>query len=392
MKKVSISVLFILFFTLSILAQETGYKFTEEVRLPTTEVKDQYASGTCWSFSALSYIESEMIRMGTKIKDVPDLSEMFIVRVCYADKAERYVRLHGHLNFGGGGAFVDILYSIKKYGIVPEEAYKGLNYGTDNHVHGELDIILKNYVDGVIKNKSKKISTAWLAGFNGILDAYLGEYPENFTYKSKEYTPRTFADEVVKINPDDYISLTSYTHHPFYETFALEIPDNWLWALSYNLPLTEFVEVFDYALDNGYTIAWGADVSEKYFSYTHGVAVVPDYDIGEMTETEISKWQAMDKEERYNLDKPGAERTITQEMRQEDYDNYKTTDDHGMHIVGRAKDQKGTKYYIVKNSWNTGNLYEGYFYVSEAYVQFKTMNIVIHKDAIPPKTRKKLGL
>lgn len=367
-----------------------GYVFTDEFRLPTTSVKDQHASGTCWSFSALSFWESEILRNGAET--APDLSEMFVVRQCYADKAVRYVRLHGKLNFGGGGAFVDIPHVAKNYGLVPEEAYKGLEYGTDNHVHGELDAVLKAYVDGVIKNKNRKISTAWLDGFNGILDAYLGEYPETFTYEGKEYTPRSFADDVVKLNPDDYISVTSYTHHPFYSTFPILVPDNWLWAESYNVPLDEFIQIFDYALENKFTIAWGADVSEKYFSYRNGVAVVPNIDIKEMTDTEISKWETMTEEERYNLDKPGKEKSVTQELRQEHYDNYKTTDDHGMHIIGRAKDQNGTKYYIVKNSWDTGNIYEGYFYASEEYVKLKTMNIMIHKDAVPADIKKKLGI
>jgi len=388
MKKLS---LFILAITISfaIFAQD-GYKFTDEIRLGTTSVKDQYASGTCWSFSTLSFYESEMERVG--VENVPDLSEMFIVRQCYADKAEKYVRLHGELNFGGGGAFVDIPYVHRKYGLVPEEAFNGLNYGTKGHVHGELDAVLKAYVDAVIENKNRKLSTAWLAGFNGILDAYLGEYPETFTYEGKEYTPRTFADEVTKLNPDDYISVTSFSHHPFYSSFAIEVPDNWLWGQSYNLPLDEFIQVFDYALDNGYTIAWGADVSEEYFSHSAGVAIVPDINIAEMTDTERGKWESQSKKERYNLDKPGKEKVVTQEMRQEHYDNYKTTDDHGLHIVGRAKDQAGTKYYIVKNSWNTDNPYDGYVYVSEEFVKYKTMNIMIHKDAVPKKIAKKLGL
>ncbi len=389
MKKLSLCI-FTLIISISLFAQDTEYKFTDEIRLGTTCVKDQYASGTCWSFSTLSFFESEIERKG--VKDVPDLSEMFIVRHCYADKAERYVRLHGELNFGAGGGFIDIPYVTKKYGLVPEEAYTGLEYGTDNHIHGELDAVLKAYVDAVIKNKNKKLSTAWLDGLNGILDAYLGEYPTTFDYKGKEYTPRTFADEVTTLNPDDYISLTSYSHHDFYSPFAIEVQDNWLWASSYNLPLDEFIQVFDYALENGYTIAWGADVSEEFFSYRAGVAVVPDFNIKEMSDTERSKWEKGTKQEKYNLNKPGKEKVITQEMRQEDYDNYKTTDDHGMQIVGKAKDQNGTKYYIVKNSWNTSNLYKGYFYASEAYVMFKTMNILIHKDGVPKKLKKKLGI
>ncbi len=386
MKKIFYLVV-VLFVSNALFAQENEYVFKDIKRLETTSVKDQHASGTCWSFSGLSFIESEMARMGTKLKNVPDLSEMYVVKKCYEEKANKYVRLHGNLNFGGGGSFYDVLWAIKNYGAMPEEAYTGLNYGKEKHNHSEMDKILFAYVKAL--KDAKSLSTAWMAGFEGILNSYLGEEPETFMYKGKKYTPKSFADEVVKINPDDYISITSYSHHPFYTQFALEIPDNWQWSLSYNVPLNEMVEIADNAIKNGYSIAWGSDVSEVYFSYRDGVAVVPDLEIKELVQTERSRWEKVDKD-KYNLSKPGKEKTITQEMRQVGFDNFQNTDDHGMHIVGLAKDQNNNEYYIVKNSWDESNLYDGYIYVSKAFFLYKTMNFVVHKDAVPKRIKDKL--
>ena len=399
MKFVSSLIVFLL--TVSLYAQdnkettkkEEGYKFTTIVDLPATSIKDQYRSGTCWSFSTTSFLESEMLRIK---KDSVDLSEMFIVRHCYSDKATKYVRLHGNLNFGGGGAFHDVTYVLKHYGLVPEEAYKGLNYGTDNHVHGEFDEVLKDYVDGVVKNKNRELSTAWHKGFDGILNAYFGEVPQEFEVDGKKYTPQTYAKEVVGLNPDDYVEITSYTHHPFYTKFAIEIPDNWLWDNVYNVPLDDLKEIFHHALEEGYTIAWGADVSEKGFSFSKGIAIVPDENVKDMSGLERAKWEKMTKSEKEqrlnNFDGPVKEKVITQEMRQEAFDNYQTTDDHGMHITGMVKDQTGKIFYKVKNSWNTNNKYDGYFYASEPFVLYKTMDIMIHKDALPKEIRKKLGI
>ncbi len=374
-------------------AQE-GYKFTDVKRLPVTSVKDQNRSGTCWSFSGLSFIEAEMIRIGKQ--NPPDLSTMFVVRNCYLDKAVKYVRLHGNLNFAGGGAFHDIIYVWKNYGLVPNEAYPGLNYGEDNHVHGEIDALLLNYVKAVVRNPNRKLSTAWKSGFNSLLNTYFGAYPDKFSYKGKDYTPKQFAKDVVGLNPDDYVSVTSYTHHPFYEKFILEIPDNWLWGSAYNVKLDEFQQIIDYSLEHGYAVAWGTDVSEKGFSHRNGVAIVPDEDKADMSNSERLRWEKLTKKEKnallYSFDKPVKEKQITQEMRQEAFDNYKTTDDHGMLIMGIAKDQNGKKYYIVKNSWNTNNKYGGYLYASEAFVLFKTMNVMVNKNGIPPALRKKLGL
>ena len=374
------------------LTAQDGYKFTDVKRLKVTSVKDQHRSGTCWSFSGLAFLEAEMIRIGKK--NIPDLSEMFIVRNCYYDKAIKHVRLHGNLNFGGGGAFHDVTYVLKKYGLVPEEAYTGLQYGEDNHVHGEMDKVLKEYVNGVIKNKNKKLSTAWKAGLNGILDAYLGKQFMKFTYEGKEYTPKSFAKFVTGLNADDYITISSFSHHPYYQPFILEIPDNWLWGEAQNLPMQEMLQVIDYSLANGYTVAWATDVSEKGFSYRNGVAIVPGKDIKNMSDSERGKWEKMTKKERnellYSFDKPVDEKKITQQMRQEAFDNYQTTDDHGMLIIGTAKDQNGKKYYIVKNSWNTSNKYKGYLYASEAFVLYKTTNIMVHKNAIPKEIKKKM--
>ncbi len=373
---------------------DNGYEFTTKKRIETTSVKDQHRSGTCWSFSAISFLESEMIRMG---KEPVDLSEMWTIRHSYSDKAVKYVRFHGNLNFAGGGAFHDVTNVIKKYGIVPEGVYSGLNYGTEKHVHGEIDGVLKGYVDKVLKNRNRKLTPAWHDGFEGILDAYFGEMPEEFEYKGETYTPKSFAKEVVGLNPDDYITLSSYTHHPFYSTFILEVPDNWAYGQVYNLPVDEMMESMDHAIENGYTIAWAADVSEKGFNWTNGVAIVPEDNFEAIDDTEMAKWSDLTDTEKqemlYDFNGPKPEKEITQEMRQEAFDNYSTTDDHGMHITGIAHDQNGTKYYIVKNSWDDKNhIYEGYFYASEAFVRYKTMDIMIHKDALPTDIAKELGL
>ena len=393
--------MFALIFGLSFLAnaqdvqkdQPKGYQFTDIKRLPATSVKDQARAGTCWSWSGISFFESEMIRMG---KEPIDLSAMYIVRHAYSDKATKFVRLHGSMNFAVGGAFCDVMHVIKNYGIVPMDVYKGLNYGEPNHAFGEIDDVLAGYVNAVIKNSNKKLSTAWKKGFDGILDAYLGEEPEKFEYKGKEYTPRTFADEVVGLNMDDYVSLTSFTHHPFYSQFAIEVPDNWLWGMSYNLPIDELAQVMSNAIDNGYTFAWASDVSERGFQTSQpGVAVVPTTDTKEMSGAEIAKWEAMPKGNQTPdafRQGPAPEKEITQEMRQQEFDNYLTTDDHGMHVIGKAKDQNGTVYYIVKNSWNKYNKFGGYFYASEPFMKYKTMNIIVHKNAIPKDIRKKLGI
>ena len=357
-----------------------------------TPVKNQASSGTCWAYSSISFIESELLRMG---KPELDLSEMFIVYHTYQDKLIKYVRYDGKINFSEGGAFYDIPYVIKNYGIVPDTIYKGLNYGEPANKHGELSQLLQAYGNVIIKKPNgKKLSTAWVKGFQGILNAYLGDIPEKFTFEGKEYTPKSYA-ESLGLNMDDYVSITSFSHHPYYEPFIIEVPDNWLNENSYNLPLDEFCEVAESAIMNGYTIAWGSDVSESYFKGT-GVAMVPDANATEALGSDQAHWLGLSQKERENmanqLTAPVPEKEITPEMRQEAYDNKETTDDHGMHIFGLAEDQNGTKYYMVKNSWGTNTGKNGIWYVSQNFFKYKTLNYMIHKDAIPKKIAKKMGL
>ncbi len=381
-----------LFLSASVFAQ-SGYTFTDVKRLPATPVKDQYRSGTCWSFSGVSFFESELLRMG---KGEFHLSEMFPVRVCYGEKAQKYARLNGTINFGGGGGFNDVTMTFSKFGIVPDEAYPGLNYGKDKHVHGESDAVLKAYMDAIIKNENKELSTAWFPAFQGILDAYFGKYPETFTYKGRNYTPKSFQTEL-GLNMDDYVMITSFSHHEFYKPFILEVPDNWGWGEVYNVKIDEMTEIIDYAIEKGYTVAWACDVSEKGFSWKNGLAVVPSEEIVDLDGLEKSKWEVLTAREKadffYDFSKIRKEKTITQELRQKSFDNLTTTDDHGMHITGISKDQNGTKYYIVKNSWNVdGNSYKGYLNASEAFVKYKTTSLLVNKESIPKELRKKLGI
>ncbi|MFP4621732.1 MAG: aminopeptidase C [Bacteroidales bacterium] len=373
---------------------KNGYEFTMIKELDATSVKNQNKSGTCWSFSGISLLESEMMRKG---KEPADLSEMYVVRQTYSEKAEKYVRFHGNLNFSPGGAFHDVTNMMEQYGIVPDSVYAGLEYGTEKHNHGEMDAVLKGYVDQVIENKNGELTPVWHEGFVDLLKTYLGEKPETFTYEGKEYTPESFARDFVGLDPDNYVELSSYTHHPFYSRFILEVPDNWSYDRVYNLPLDDLMEVMYNAIEGGYTIAWAADVSDKGFSWNNGLAIVPDKDTEDMTDTERSRWEELTEQEKqqslYNFDEPGKEKEITQEMRQKDFNNYNTTDDHGMHITGLAEDQHGTKYFYVKNSWSDENhIYDGYMYASDAYVRYKTMDIMVHKDAIPEDIAEKLGL
>ncbi len=367
------------------------YIFTNKVDLPTTSVKDQNRSGTCWAFSGLSFLESELLRMD---KGEYDLSEMWLVKKDYHARSIDYVRWQGAKNFSGGAESNNAFDRIKDSGIVPEETFTGLNYGENNHVHGEMDHLLDAYINAVIDNKNRKLSTAWLNGFDGILDAYLGKDIEKFSYNEKNYTPESFRDEL-GIVPDDYIEIGSFTHHPFYTEFILEIPDNWSLGKVYNMPMNEMLEVAYHALDNGYTILWGSDVSEKGFSHKNGLAIIPENNIKEMDGSEREKWEALSEKERkkqlYSFKEIVPEKEITQQMRQQAFDNYQTTDDHGMHITGYATDQNGKKYFKVKNSWDTDNLYKGYFYASEPWFLYKTLTIVVHKNAVPKNIMKKLN-
>ena len=365
------------------------YEFTTIKENPITPVKNQYRSGTCWCFSALSFIESEIIR--TKGQTL-DFSEMFVVGKSYRDRAVKFVRLDGHLNFGAGSSFGDVLHVIKDYGIVPQDAMPGMNYGTEMPEQAELDAALKGYVEAIAKNPNKKLTTAWLNGFDGIVGAYLGEYPSTFTVDGKEYTPESYRD-YLGINFDDYVNISSFTHHPFYSQFVIEVPDNWRWDTAYNLPMDEMMEVMYNAIEKGYTVAWGSDVSEKGFNRS-GLATMPVEKKKAAAGSDQEKWVGKAAEEKTEEAKPELpeEMVITQEMRQDGYDRKTTTDDHGMHIYGLAQDQNGTKYFMVKNSWGEAGKYKGIWYASDAFVRYKTMNIVVHKDALPKHIAKKLGI
>ena len=370
-------------------AQTAEYEFTTIKENPVTSIKNQYRSGTCWCFSALSFIESEILR--TKGIET-DLSEMFVVGKSYRDRAIKYVRLDGHLNFAAGSSFGDVLHVINDYGIVPQEAMPGFNYGTTMPEHNEIDAALKGYVSAIAKNPNRTLSTAWVNGFDGIVAAYFGEYPETFVVDGKEYTPESYR-EFLGINYDDYVNISSFTHHPFYEPFIIEVCDNWRWDSAYNLPMDEMMEVMYNAIDKGYTIAWGSDVSEKGFT-RDGLAVMPVEEKKAAAGSDQERWvgkAAEEQKEEVKAELP-QEMTITQEMRQDGYDRKTTTDDHGMHIYGVAQDQNGNKYFMVKNSWGEAGKYKGIWYASDAFVRYKTLNIVVHKDALPKHIAKKLGI
>jgi len=392
MKKIALIVLISLW-AVAMSAQDKAaspeYEFTTIKENPVTSIKNQYRSGTCWCFSALSFVESEILR--TK-GDSLDLSEMFVVGKSYRDRAVKYVRLDGHLNFAAGSSFGDVLHVINDYGIVPQDAMPGFNYGTDKPVHSELDAALKGYVDAIKSNPNRKLSTAWLRGFDGIIEAYFGEYPETFTVNGVEYTPESYRDHI-GFNYDDYVNISSFTHHPFYEPFIIEVCDNWRWDTAYNLPMDEMMEVMYNAINKGYTIAWGSDVSEKGFT-RDGLAVMPVEEKKVTAGSDQERWVGKAKEEQKEEMKTELpkEMEITQEMRQEGYDRKTTTDDHGMHIYGLAQDQNGTKYFMVKNSWGETGKYKGIWYASDAFVRYKTLNIVVHKDALPKHIAKKLGI
>ncbi len=356
-----------------------GYKFKIEKQINATGVKNQYKSGTCWSYSGLSFFESELIRMG---KGEHDLSEMFVVHNTYSKKADKYVRMHGNVNFAAGSVFHDVTNVIRESGIMPNEVYAGNPEYNGKNVHNEMDGVLAAMVAAVIKNPNGRLTDEWKKAYEATLDVYLGEMPSEFEYKEKKYTPKSFSSSL-GINPDDYIEITSFTHHPFYSKFALEIPDNWSWDAVYNVPLADLQKILDNAIATNYGVAWASDVSEKYFSFTNGIAYVPEKEYDEMTQAEKDSM----------FTKPTPELIVTQELRQQSFDNYTTEDDHGMHIIGTARDQDNTKYYLVKNSWGEErNDCKGYFYATENYVLLKTTCIMVHKDAVPKDIAKKMGL
>ena len=372
-------------------AKKDTIAFTTIKANPITSIKDQNHSGTCWAYSSLGYFEAELLRMG---KGTHALCESYLVYNTYMDRADKAVRTHGDASFSQGGSFYDAIYCLKHYGIVPQDAmpFPGSLYGDSLFNFNQLDAVASAYVSAIAKGNLKKISTTWKSDLSNIYKNYFGELPTTVVAGGKTYTPQQYATDYLGLNPDDYVSLTSYTHHPFYTKFILEIQDNWRWAESYNLPLDEFREVCDAAVRNGYTVAWGADVSESYFS-RDGVARVPatlkDNDI---TGSDAARWTGSNAQNGAAIKTSNNEKTITQELRQLGYDNWETTDDHGMVIYGIAKDPKGHEYFMVKNSWGDYGKYHGMFYASKAYVAYKTMNILIHKSAIPAHIAKKLGL
>jgi bleomycin hydrolase len=366
--------------------KDSEYRFTTVKVLETTPVQNQNLTSTCWSFSSLSFFESELMRLG-KGKAPADigsnLSEMFVVRKVYSLKADNYVRMHGKTNFGEGGGFPDAIHVLRHYGMVPEEVYTGKKDPAAPHNHKMLERTLRNILEPAGQDETQKLDFTFIHNsVNAVCDEFLGKVPEKFDYKGKSYTPRTYA-EATGLNPDDYVFLTSFSHHPFYTSFVLEIPDNWNWQTTYNLPLNEFREVMSYAIDNGFTFAWGADVSEKGFLRADGLAVIPE-----------TPWQQMNDEEKKSIAiRPHKQLEITQELRQKAFDDYDTQDDHGMHVIGKVKDQNNTPYYLVKNSWGPqSNQCDGYFYASESYVLYKTTTIMLHKKALPPAIAKKLNI
>ena len=358
------------------------YQFTTVKENPITSIKNQYRSGTCWCFSTISFLESEIIK-AKNLKDAslyPDFSEMFVVRKAYYDRSIKYVRMDGKLNYAAGSDFGDVLEVAKTYGLIYQGDYSGFQYGYDKPVQAELDAVLKGYVDAVVKNPNKKLTKVWPKGVEGILDAYMGEIPEDKVIKA----------DALGINLDDYIGFTSYTHHPFYTAFAMEVEDNWRCTPSWNVPLDEFVAIIDNAVDKGYTVAWGGDVSEPGFT-RDGLAILIDMEALATSGSDQERWVG-------KADEKPAEKVavkeieVTQELRQDYYDEKTSTDDHGMHLYGIAKDQNGAKYYLIKNSWGETGEYKGIWYMSENFVKGKTLNILVNKNAVPKDILKKIGL
>ncbi len=368
------------------------YEFTTDVENTITSVKDQYRSGTCWAFSTIGFVESEIIRING-IKDeaaYPDFSEMFVIYKSYLERAEKYVRLDGCLNFSAGSEGDDVLHIIKDYGLIPQSVFSGMNYGTELPEQAEMDAALKSYVSAIVKNPNRKLTPSWKNGVEGILKSYLGEIPETFTVDGVSYTPASYRDHF-KFNPEDYVSLTSFTHHPFYTYFAIEVNDNWRWDTAFNVPIDEFMKVLDDAIRAGYTVAWGADVSEPGFT-RNGIGVLIDPKaVSKQGGSDQEHWVGKEEGKPAPVEAP-AEIVPDQEYRQKGFDNKTITDDHGMQIYGIAHDQFGNKYYKVKNSWGTKSKYNGIWYVSENYVKGQSLDIMLHKDALPKELKKKMGV
>ena len=369
-----------------------GYQFTEVVTVPATPVKNQAATGTCWCFATTSFMESELLRMG---KGTYDLSEMFIVRQKYMNQLQDNYLRRGDGNIGQGSLSHTFMNAYRQVGIVPEEVYTGINYDSEKHNHSEMVRYMHAIADVAVKAKQR--SPEYDKLITNLFDTYLGKLPEKFTYKGKEYTPKSFA-ESLGLNMDDYIELTSFTHHPYYVKFNVEVPDNWEHSLMYNLPLDEMMQTVDYALNNGYTVCWDGDVSEKGFSFTNGVAINPEVKkVEDLSNTDRARFEKLGEKERleevFKFERPYPEINVTPEVRQAGFESFVTTDDHLMHLTGIAKDQNGTKYYITKNSWGTDrNKFGGYLNMSESFVRAKTIYVMVHKDAIPKAIKGKLHL
>lgn len=369
-----------------------GYQFTEVVKLPATPVKNQASTGTCWCFATVSFLESELLRMG---KGEYDLSEMFLVRQKYMNQLQDNYLRRGKGNISQGSLSHTAINAFKKVGIVPEEVYTGINYHSDRHNHSEMVRYMKAIADVAVD--LKKRSPEYDKLIDNLFDTYLGALPEKFTYQGKEYTPKSFAGSL-GLNMDDYIEITSFTHHPYYTKMEPEVPDNWEHELMYNLPLDELIETMDYSLNQGYTVCWDGDVSEKGFSFVNGVAINPEVSkIDDYATTDRARFEQMKPEQRleevYKFEQPYPEMKVTPEIRQAGYESFVTTDDHLMHITGITKDQNGTVYYITKNSWGTErNAFGGYLNMSESFVRAKTIFILVHKDAIPKAIKSKLKL
>lgn len=358
----------------SMFAQQP-YTFNTVIDLETTPVISQGRTGTCWSFSSTSFLESEIIRLSGK---QIDLSEMYTVRNTYPKKAENFVMRQGKAQFSEGGLAHDVMNSVRDYGLVPQQAYSGMLEGQQGHNHAELAAILRSMVETYVDNPGRKLSKHWDDAIEAVLDVYMGENPTSFSYEGKQYTPQSFL-EMTGIEPDDYVTITSFSHAPFYSEFILNIPDNWSYGAMYNVPLDEMMQSIDHALEKGFTVELDCDVSERTFSSKDGVAVIP-----KDSDNNIKALQGL-----------YPEMAISQEYRQDEFENFTTTDDHLMHITGILRDQKGTKYYKVKNSWGTDaqrNANGGYVFFSESYMRLKAISIMIHKDAVPQATAKKLNL
>ncbi len=359
-----------------------------------TSIKDQNRSGTCWDYSTLSFFESEILK---KTGKEVDLCEAFVANKTYMDRAVMSVRMHGDTSFEQGGSAEDVLYCLKNYGICPENIMPaaGSLYGDSLNNFNEFFAGMKPYVEGIAKSDMKKLSPAWKKGLQGIINSYVGECPETFTVNGKTYTPRSYADSF-GLNWDDYVSITSYTHHPFWKPFAVEVQDNWRQGMSYNVPMEDITRIIDNAIENGYTVAWGGDVSEQGFT-RKGLAVAVDTKaVQSLAGSDAARWLKLTPAQKTNiLDSLGVntpEVVPTQAMRQADYDNWETTDDHGMHLFGIAKDQNGKEYYMIKNSWGEYGDYKGIWYMTKTFAAYKLMDFMINKNAIPKDIRKKLGI